>query len=85
MQDPTPHIIEHTYTRQAEERESEHGSEGDIGRVGRKIDAEWEVRRGALGVDWAPTAVSGILVTKRNRRFALLCPFRSICVPSIMC
>jgi hypothetical protein len=66
-------------------QESKHGCEGDVGRVDRKIDAEWEVRRGALVADWAPTDVSGILVTKRNRRFALPCPFRSICVPSDLC
>jgi hypothetical protein len=62
-----------------------HGCEGDVGRVDRKIDAEWEVRRRDLGFHWAPSDVSGIPVTKRNRRFALPCPFRSFCVPLRQC
>src|ERR1700694_391724 len=42
------------------------GPKVDVGRVDRKIDAEWEVRRRALGANWTPTEVSGILVTKRK-------------------
>jgi hypothetical protein len=75
--------------REKNEVRSVHGCEGDVGRVDRKIDAEWEVRRRALGFDWAPSDVSGIPVTKRNRRFCiamlvseLLCPPPSMCQKS---